>query len=627
MATTYTALSFRTRSLGNDPNLFINLLLLAVTAAMALPAGTAAFSRLFKEQQILFFHSLPLSRVHQWLLVTGGSFAAVVSSFVILAILRPGALMYLIRTETLPEYAAFVLISFAAGACFALVFMHPVAVYASAYFGTLIITGLTARTLLAPFSTTLSVRELRAGQFPTLEGDRALWASGVLIVLLTVVLLVLSLRFYIRGELPIFRSQLRNLATVSVAALVFIFVVTPLALMAFTTQARRYFRHAVIISPDGRYAAAMYSISQWTSAQRIIETKSGRTIRTIETGSDSDWRFTEAGQAVDISRVVPRIRYGHRETRVSLYSDDGTPIATTRFPGEDVKDVGSPDTLAFATTDGSIGRIVQWDGGTPRELVRAPIDGTLTTARGLVTFHNVNLPSHVWRVHNGTLTELPFVRAATKEASPVVVISGVAYTTEETATRLITRDAPLPAGNPQTVTWHLSPAGWETRFVYVSIDRSLYRLDAAAKRWIQIGVDIPLVFSGPQGNWRRDVGTDLTSTAVAFLKEAADGTLTLRLYDGATGRTIDVDHTAHPKDDPFVTWKGQLLQFSSHSPTSVSWTTIGKYWYEGGIARRVSSQEEGNQFRIGPDGTQVWYAFPTTLVVIEPNGTMRRIPL
>jgi hypothetical protein len=537
-------------------------------------------------------------------------------------------MMYLIRTGTWPEFAAFVLVSFAAGACFALVFMHPVAVYASAYLGTLTIVGLTARTLLAPFSTTLSVYDLRAGRFPTLEGDEALGASGFLIVLLTVMLLVLSLRFYMRGELPILRSQLRNLATVSVAALVLIFGVTPLTLIAFTLPTTRYFRHSVSISPDGRYAAAMYWISQWTSEQRIIETKSGRTIRTIETGSDSDWHFTEAGKAIDIWRVVPRIRYGHRETRVALYSADGTPIATARFPGEDVKEVGSPDTLAFATTDGSIGRIVQWDGGTPRELVRAPIDGPLTTGRGLVTFHNVNLPPHAWRVHNGVATELPFVRAATKENSAVVVISGVAYATEVTAKRLITRDAPLPAGNPQTVTWYLSPGGWETRFVYVSIERSLYRLDAAAKRWRQIGADIPLVFSGPRSSqWRADVGTDLTSTAVAFLTEAADGTLTLRVYDGATDRTIDVDHVAHLKDDPSVEWNGQLLRFLIHSPTSASWTTIGEYWYERGIARSVSRQEQGNRFQIGPDGTQVWYAYSSALIVVGPNGTVRRIPL
>ena len=116
----------------DDDGTVLSTAVLSVLLAMALPVGTAPFSRAFKEQHILFFHSLPLTRSAAWWAMVGGAFAALAATMIGLLAVRPSAFTSL-SPLAVEMYIAAMVLTFAIGAAAGLAFVRPVAVYVAAY--------------------------------------------------------------------------------------------------------------------------------------------------------------------------------------------------------------------------------------------------------------------------------------------------------------------------------------------------------------------------------------------------------------------------------------------------------------------------------------------------------------
>lgn len=585
--------------LSNDTAFSVDVMLLFVLFIFALPAGTAPFSRALKKQQILFFHTLPVPRATQWLALSGSSLAALATTVGLVALVRPGVGAMLLQRPTFLVVVG-MLLTFAAGAAFSLVFVQPLAVYISAYAATLTAAAIAAYVGIAPLMSVSALTELRASSGMVLRTSFDNTVIATLALLLTVLLLVLSMLFYRRGELAILRTQLRNLAVAFGAVVAFAIVVPPLAVAALTAGGPMT-TVDVAASPDGRMVVALDRSPRaaWRWEQRIVDTATGA-VTTRQTGPISPaLRWTRRGEYVSVARSVSRIPFRKRVTHLELVTADGRVTAAADFPGEDVVSVdASSEPLTIMTTDGANGRIVQWDRRNVRELVRAPFasgraDGGIAIATGTA--------ARAWRITGGTATPLPFAGWSDHDA---IVVNGVLYAPRAAAVARLTASAPLPrTGQPS---WLLTPTA-----AYVATDDTLFHLEGT--EWRPVGTGLPVWSSVTPMRERYDVDASPDGVA-AFVS----GTM-LRLFDPATARTIDVG--------PVPSGRGKVLWRNASLLRCLTTTGVADYRYENGRVTPIP-RGPGSPVAIRPDGSQVRLQAPSTVVVTTPDGrVLRRIAL
>lgn len=607
LAVTAIAVSARAgHAMTNDPTTGVDILLLFVLFIFALPAGTAPFSRALKEQQILFFHALPLPRAMQWLALTGSSLAALATTVALVGIVRPGVAAILLQRPTFVLILG-MLLTFAAGAAFSLVFVQPLAVYVSAYAMTAAAVVMATYTSIAPLTSVSSLAELRAGGIVLSRANVSNAVATSLALLLTVLLFALSMFFYRRGELVILRTQVRNLAVAAGAIVAFAVFVTPLTVAALTAGGPMTL-FDISASPDGRTVVGVYRSARafWRWEQRIVDTATGAVTSRQSGPLSQTARWTPRGELVLVERSVSRIPFRRRVTRVALLTGDGRVNAAVDFPGEDVLSVdAASEPLTIVTTDGVNGRIVQWDRRSVRELVRTPfVYGEVNGAVAYVSDAS-GASLRGWRIAGGTASPLPF--AGSVEDRNPFVINGVLYGSAGAAISRISAAAPLPRAGQAS--WLLRSNSFHLRRLYVAIDDALYLLDGTSWRLVTTG--LPAWRGVSAYRERYDVAVSADGVA-AFVAESM-----LRVYDPASGRTIDAGPVAGRGT---VVWR---------SPTLLRYVvarTAGDYRYANGSVVPIP-HGFGAPIAVRADGSQV-RAQASTLVITAPDGrVVRRIAL
>ncbi len=441
----------------------INGLLLAICIGLAFPFGTRAFSREFKDNQLLFVHSLPLSRGWTWLVLVSANFLASVTSVLIVLVLRPSAVTMLLRADGPPiivlVIAYFVL--FSAGCCFSLIFGRVFLVYIAGFIFTL--ASAVEMALLSMYSASDP-----AGLIPHFfvlappRGPDAPFAffAAVLLVLLD---LCLSLWFFVEGEFNLTKVQVKNWSRLLVSTLV-LFAALSIALNAgafalFDRWTLSLGGRSPQVSPDGKYLYVVETLENHPQFGRlnVIDVKTGNLLRRIRFRGIRSQFLSSGGNAVTLilGEDSPLIRLGFLlppSDRVVSLSPEARQRFSRRFLFSRIWEGASEegDKNLFVVQRGDSGKVLSMDERTEdiRELSSGdlegwpgifPIGGEL-----LVYFGNNLVPSKIWRVRGGEASELKWAPRSVKESGGTIVVNGTAYHSTEAGLAEVSKLYPFP---------------------------------------------------------------------------------------------------------------------------------------------------------------------------------------
>ena len=431
----------------------LNGAFLGVLLAMALPVGTAPFSRAFKEQHILFFHSLPLTRSTAWLSMVGGAFAALVITAIGFAAVRPAAFTALSPWGAWAFGAAMV-ISFAIGAAAALAFVRPVEVYIAAYLCALLILvggllGILGRAVMLGNSrsslpnVTIDTM-MGAGRYAP---PAAVW--WIVALLSAMAFFTASIFFFVRGEMTHGSRRLLNpLALLGIIAALDL-VVAPALVWAFTFRTPLEWTD-VAISADGRYALVTRRSTSvpWRGRIDVVDLTSDQ-----RTTIDADGATDGAawiGNRIGVRRRDlrwwrrPPLSMAARD-RLELYSPDGRQVSQIVLDDEIVHDwrPRANGAVVLGITRGDQARVVEWRAdGTLRELARATGVGGIEVEPDAAWAPQGTGKAHFWTFAGDAVRELPIGGAAERRVP--ALIDGVAYASSAIAAREIERTTPAP---------------------------------------------------------------------------------------------------------------------------------------------------------------------------------------
>src|SRR5438067_3041774 len=282
-----------------DIDAMLNFLCMGLPLGIALPVGTAAFSRAFKEQNVLFFHALPISRTRQWMVLMASSFAAQITAMLFLWILRPSAPAQ-VQVQSIELILSMVVITFAAGACFALAFLRPIEVYVGGYLLTFIlflgaIWAMTAPGLIY-YTPRLQMRSSANVAVDAFSGNLQ-WTPPLAVlpligILFLALFLIASHQFYVRGEITLMRNRIRYPIIVAVIGVVIDTLLVPVLIYGY--EVRQWGeRRSVRLSPDGRYIAihTYRDHAEWIGKMRIVDTLNDHTLAQFDGPGISDFWF------------------------------------------------------------------------------------------------------------------------------------------------------------------------------------------------------------------------------------------------------------------------------------------------------------------------------------------------
>lgn len=593
-----------------------------LSALVALPSGAAVFSRPFKEQHLIFFHSLPMRRLRQWLVLSGASLLALLTVYAGFGILRPGAIAVLRSSGTMLVFVFGVAIAFAAGVCFALVFTRTVVVYIAAHVAAVIAPLAAALALLAP--------GLAFERSPIpLEGDRAIdmlfslsnRVPVVFVLTSTVVLIVVlvaaSAAFYVRGEVTLPRVQFLNAAIVAAALVA---IVLTAALAVYELARGPMFWSSWRLSPDGRRAARfaqMFDVP-WRSRLHVFDLVSGNRTESEVVGL-VEMLWTKPDELVTFTRdVSPLRRLAYllpAKDRVTRWSATGAKLAESRQDGVVESFSRGPNgelRIAVLVGDQASVRELRAD-GSHRELLRAPASDS-SILDGDVLILDSPEGARVWRLESGGAREIRRVPIASRR-DQILIFGDAFYPTLESLLQMIDTTMPPPRGADDRVGYAVYA---DMRFLYALVahpatsNGTLHVLDPASRRWSKIADDIPL---GEREMPKEKVGRfESTPTiSIAYWRNRAvfarveNGATVFRLHDARTGVVTPL--YTHPPNDPRkvrMDLKGLLLPRRGLAISfSAGDTTVAEFLSTDAGITPLRHLPPGDLLAVLPDGSQV----------------------
>lgn len=616
----------------------LDFIAVLLSVLVALPSGAAVFSRPFKDQHLIFFHSLPMRRLRQWLVLSGASLLALLTVYAGFAILRPRAIDMLRGSGTTWVFVFGVAIAFAAGLCFALVFTRTVVVYIAAHVAAVIVPLAIALALLAP--------GLAFERSPIpLEGDRAIdmlfgmsnRVPIVFVLTLTVVLIVVlvatSAAFYVRGEVTLPRVQAANAAIVA-AAIVAIVLGATTAVHGLAGGEKIWSEWRP--SPDGRRAVATgrHHHAPWRSHVRVVDLVSGAPARTWEMKGLVYVAWMSPDELVTVVRdVSPLHRLGYLRDpndRVMRWSATGVKLADGPQNGA-VEGYARTrrQTLRFAARVGddvSI-RELQRDGRFV-ELMRAPALDYAYVGSDLVIFESVAKGKRVWRLGSEGPREIRRIPVATRQ-DQVWIFGDTFYPTSEALLEMLERDLPAPRGPDDRVEYAILS---DIRYLYALVANpaaakgTLLVLDAESRRWNIVTADIEL---GPKAMPRERVRRFESTPSVeilqaqnrALLALRENGATLFRLHDAKSGTVTTL--LTRPANDPrqirwdtqhiFLPRQGVIIRFKAGDTTIAEFLST-----EAGISE-IRHRPAGDAIAVLPDGSQIRQT-RSSIVRYDANG-------
>jgi hypothetical protein len=482
------------------PDLF-HWLALSLPAFAAAPTGGAAFSKLFKEQHILFFHSLPFPRGRQWLTMMLANAAALLATLGGFFIIRP-AIVSVLTPRMAANYAIGIATLFAAGACFSLLVRNAVGVYVAALAG---ITGYTSAViaLLAMSEKEFNSRgSHRAPALALLLDGTSQSAAAVLVAAFIVAMLLLSLHFYRRGEVALLKTQVANIAKVVVTLAAILLIGAPLLNAAIAARGERDIRYE--ISADAHYAAFVTAPWDypWRSRLRIVDLSNGATL--VDRREPGIVMMRWAGNHLLLGRreVASLRRLGTLlppHDAVEVLAPDGTRLTRISHAGLRFTDLLVKDEAHYlaAWESGGKGAVDAIDAkGSSSEIVHGPA-GNVYLGRDFAYFADLALGSKMFRL-NGT--ELPWRRIETRDSEVPLVVRGVGYGSIRIAAQLIDAATPLPRKAGESIHFALSPMR-SIDHVYAVTGHAdgtaaLYELPVGESAWrlVADGIQLPQFF-------------------------------------------------------------------------------------------------------------------------------------
>lgn len=637
------ALAGRFRGMSGNPAQGLDLIALALALFVALPVGAAVFSRPFKEQHILLFHALPLSRLRQWTVFATASLLALLTVVAGLALLRPGAARMLVDNHTLKPFLVLTVISFATGLCFALIFVRTFAVYLSAYIAAIAVPAFLAFALFAPY---LAYRDLpremqrslavygamgTALQPPPSFPLTKLWIGVALLVL---GLAAASAAFYVRGEMTLARVQIGNALSI-VGGVLLLAMVAMVATHAFPPSERGI--AGVGVSPDGRRVAVrlMNFAGPWQSEVRIHDLVSGRTAKRTSPGL-LDFAWTPRGDIVASFREMSPLRrlfyLRPARDRIERWSAEGVKLDAETYEGK-VLDFG-PNAVVVRNGDQAVAYELK-DGIRGRELFRAPTPEEIFIGSGRILFRSTAFEPRLWNITAAGASEVPRVPVANRNDF-AAVFEGEFYPVREALIRKIESTWPVPRASGDRVGY---VTGFDSSWVFAIVGHpststaTLHVFDATAKRWKKITDAVPML---PEEMPKEVAGKhDRMNTASlkfsngSFVQfaERSEGRILHRLYDAASGATATLYE--HAADDPrsfsmkpaqFVSPSGRVLTVEADG------RAVAEILWRDGRFDPVPMHHGGALEAIWPDGTQV-RRLGGLLTVIDPRGKARHVNL
>lgn len=628
----------------------LDVVCLGALLAMALPVGTAPFSRAFKEQHILFFHSLPLTRSAAWWAMVGGAFGALAATTIALAVVRPGAFAVL-SPQDMTLYAVAMVITFAIGAAAGLAFVRPVAVYVGAYlFALLILVGGVLGILGPALMLDYTPRALTNITIDTMAGvsryepPAAIW--WIMAALSAAAFLAASHVFYVRGEMTHGRRRLLNpLILVGIVAVLDL-LAAPLLVQAFAARSS-YQPSGHNLSPDGRHAALVRRGTSvpWLATVEVTDLTTGRRRATL---SADGITIGPLWMARDRIALVRRdLRWWHRppfsmtqRDRLEIYAPDGRLLSQSVLDDETVRDTddraNGPQLLGLLHGDRA--RLVEWSpDGTLRELARADGIGTIMLGRGGAWASHRTGRAHFWVLAGGGATDVPIQGAS--EGMPAVV-EGTVYASTAIAVKEIERTMPAPRAAGERALYSLR--GWfrgEPSLVAVvphPARRVASLLMHAPGAWKTISDAIPIrdgeVFrGGDEGVYQNDlsaVSIARASGVVTYIARSG-GEDVAHLFDMSSGKDFELMRRP-PGDD--TTCYAFLLPSGDYAVGIFSGPgdqrrVAGEIIYRNGAIEPLERRGDGPLEMLLADGTQIRRMRGYAVSVAPPNGPVRVVSL
>lgn len=260
------------RTFSGTPDTVIDTLLWLLIVLSAFVAGIGAFARI-NERHIPFVHSLPMPRLELWAAIAGAHFITTALMVPLLIILRPSLWRQLtggVLSGTLVFGIASYVVLFAAGCCFVMLFRN---LAVSVTLGGLI-AGVSLG-VTALFASTLDLNSRVYGiPFSRNGPDESFFVLGCLV--LAVLYLGLSLRFFIKGEFNLPKTKIRNWALVGAVLAVYPLMLSPMIRAGVLRNDGATYK-TFSVSSDGKYLAVLENPLQRPLESRItiVDAESG----------------------------------------------------------------------------------------------------------------------------------------------------------------------------------------------------------------------------------------------------------------------------------------------------------------------------------------------------------------
>jgi hypothetical protein len=557
-----------------DVRYFTDFALLAGLVVSGFISGERCFPAELKESRILFLSSLPISRSWVWLVIVSARLLAALASLALaVALRRPLVLLDswdLLRLGIVLVALAFgaYVLFFSAGTLFALLFRRTLCSYVA---GFLILGILLGETLVSSFYSTVPPHPLRLAQIPGPSDSLYPIQIVAFLSLLLVLSLLLSWRFFIRGEIGNPKRRIRNQILFGITATVYLgFVFYGMSSARLTSvgstwsaisPARFYRDHGMpySVSPDGRYLAVFESLDHRPFMVRvsIVDTRTGRVTGQLVSEGVGWGYWSGHGDLLNLLVLnnSPLDRWGYLvpgSVDWIRLSHEAREISKLRLKGvEEVKTLTGGRALVVLRESGQ-GRIIILNGasGRPSEMVRAPLDGQMRVQgdgpAALVYFDNVLLPRRAWVVDSLARE----VRAPRSAPQTPYVLFGEASGTPAEAQAALRRRYPPPStpGDMPIRGSFLLPAEDQMWLLTAGPDvKGLYFRDESAPD----GQGLWARPTAPEGRWERLPGlapnlsrsvggfsqlpsfVDFASGVGAFLSEEGGGSFFV--YDPRIG--------------------------------------------------------------------------------------------
>jgi hypothetical protein len=529
---------------------------------VAAPVGTAPFSRAFKEQYIVFLHAMPIARARQWLLLVASSLTALLTLVAAFLVIRPSLARLMVRDTSWIGVAGMAALLFAAGTCFGIIVRHPVAVYAGAFVALLLSFNAAMFVDAAPRIAYNIGAPFRLAIVSSMPESAYSFVSpltlSIVALLFLVAFLTISLVAYVRGEVALWRMQLRNVLLVA-AVLALIAVAGVLTINAVMIRRAPWEPGTSTFSPSGNYLlhGKHRKDFDWKGRASVTDTTRGMLLSEMPT--DGVVYASWVGEKIVLLRHdMPTARrlFTLRPQRdsIEIYTPQGALVSRYVRSGviHSVARRNDLGRLRVAYLDDANGTVVDVDSsGRVREIASAPAD-IVGVSDSIAYFQASGGKSRVFRIDGPAPRELPWYHAAVEHEFPVT-FRDLVYPDLNTFLTVMKRDFPLTHAADETVAYALNAVQHEAMdAMYAIVPHknglgTLYALPPRAKDWSLVCDDfvLPVRPVRNENFWDMTGGPGAAFGTSNRFAACVNGS-TIRFYDAARGAALDVEKVTTP---------------------------------------------------------------------------------